>query len=622
MTSQQAGAYDFPFEADNVYGHALNLLLRRKCAPRPGEVHLDIGCGYGAIAEKIQSDLGRVYVGVDGSGYGVASLAERGFEAHKLWLNGRNETLRGLHEIIAGRTVASITFLDTIEHVVDGDEIVQAIADVAREHLAQVVISAPNITHRDIGAKLAFGRWDYTATGLLDYTHLRLFDQSLLQAVLEKAGLLVVDRHDVIQPDSDQHFPSTYPALAAGTPLNGLLFEAARQSNPFLEVNQFVWLCAPSRETDIQTFTTVRDEPRPLVSAIIRTQGRRLHTLVESLTCLSSQTDTDFEVIVVGHKLDFDRFKAVERVIEDTPEWLRRKIRLVRVEDGGRSRPLNVGFAAASGRYIAILDDDDIPFGNWVEEYRKLDARSPGSVLRGVAVRQDVTNVAVNDRTGLRAEGAPERLYPSEFDFLEHLVENKSPPIALAFPRGAFHDLGLRFDESLDTTEDWDFLLRVSAYCGVASSPTITGVYRWWVGHESSRTVHTLDEWRANYEAILRKQDQSYFIVPKGGLGDIRRLLKNQQHNSSGRGNQGLGPDISASDDLVYQLTSVDDAIYWGQKLAGKLPKDLARALRKGLRRKCLGLKLQYYLSILKKKRRRQLRSKRKIYTRFLAEFH
>ncbi len=83
---------------------------------------------------------------------------------HVVVMEGRLETLRRLEEVIAGRPVGSISVLDAIEHFADGDEVLQAIAEIARKNLALVVVSVPNVTHRDIGAKLAFGRWNYTAT--------------------------------------------------------------------------------------------------------------------------------------------------------------------------------------------------------------------------------------------------------------------------------------------------------------------------------------------------------------------------------------------------------------------------------------------------------------------------
>jgi glycosyltransferase involved in cell wall biosynthesis len=250
-----------------------------------------------------------------------------------------------------------------------------------------------------------------------------------------------------------------------------------------------------------------------------------MHTFNETLTCLAGQTDTDFEVLVLGHRLPYERQLAVERAIDDSPTWLRERIRLILVNKGNRTHPLNVGFENARGRYIGILDDDDIPFANWVETFRELDAREPGKILRAATVRQDVKTANVGRRAGLRAEGPLDLIYPSSFDLFEHLRTNQTPPVCLAFPRGVFHDLKIRFDEELSTTEDWDFLLRVAAIVGVASSPQITSVYRWWVSEECARLIHPVEEWQANHGRILHKIDGMMFLFPKGTTKRIRHLL-------------------------------------------------------------------------------------------------
>jgi hypothetical protein len=121
-----------------------------------------------------------------------------------------------------------------------------------------------------------------------------------------------------------------------------------------------------------------------------------------------------------------------------------------------------------------------------------------------------------------------ERLYAPSFDFLDHLRVNLTPGLTIAFPREAFHTFGLRFDEALSTTEDWDFLMRSASLCGVASSSQITCIYRWWPQDESSRTVHSQDEWDINYQAVLKKMDQNVWILPKGSTKRIRELLESQ----------------------------------------------------------------------------------------------
>ena len=525
--------YDNLYAVDNVYGHAVELLTKVVTRGADSPVHLDIGCGYGRIAEPLVLSTGLSYIGVDASSLGVESLRKRGFEAHEAELSGDSETYDTLNKIVGERPLASITFLDTIEHLVDGDLILKAIGRLAQERNAYCVISTPNVAHRDIGRKLVGGFWDYTPSGLLDHTHVRLFNNKTFTRALDQAGLHIIDSKDVYQVHSDQCFPETNPFLSESNLLGSYLNELRDKVDQFGSVNQFVRLCVACRPLNIKTYVADRHEPRPFLSVIVRTQGNRIHTLTELMTALFSQTSTDFEVLIIGHRIDVEAQIRIERVIEDCPAQLRDRTRLIRVYDGQRSRPLNVGFEEARGSYIAIMDDDDIPMAHWVETYRAIAAQHKGRVLRATVVRQKVCNVRVSGHEGLRADGEMEKIYPSEFDLFKHLIENHSPNNGLAFPRGVFHDMGIRFDESLTTAEDWDFLMRCVAVVGIGTSENITAVYRWWLTEENSRTLHSRGEWKSNYNAILRKHDQISFLMPKGTASNIRRLIQESDIQSS-----------------------------------------------------------------------------------------
>jgi 2-polyprenyl-3-methyl-5-hydroxy-6-metoxy-1,4-benzoquinol methylase/glycosyltransferase involved in cell wall biosynthesis len=527
MIESPAGTYDNAFQTDNVYGHALELLVRHKVQV-PDGIHLDVGCGYGRIAEPLVAALGVQYVGCDADSAGLESLRQRGFETHQLLLGNEDDTFRALQQIVGNRPLASITILDTLEHLPDTSATLRALRRVAQGGGAFVVLSVPNVTHFDIGAKLILGRLDITDVGILDHTHMRTFSAATLDRELRAAGLYPVDSRDTKLPASDQHFPKDHPLLSQATEVGALLRSLRREADPaHEEVLQLVRICSPgSAAAEVPFVKAYAEEKRPFLTAVVRTRGRRLHTLRETLLCLGGQTDQDIEVLVVGHRLEPDAIKSVERVIDDQPEDMRHRTRLIRVEDGNRVRPLNVGFAEATGRYIAIVDDDDLPMAHWVETFRKLDRRAPGRLLRTASVRQNVRSVNVQGSEGLRDEGPPERIYSKTFDVFEHLLTNQSPPISLAFPRGAFHDLGLRFDETMTTTEDWDFMMRVVLLLGVESSTERTGVYRWWVEGESSRTDHDESEWRRNFFAIVRKLDSRPLMLPAGSVERLRQLLE------------------------------------------------------------------------------------------------
>ncbi|MGD0102978.1 MAG: methyltransferase domain-containing protein [Rhodopila sp.] len=568
MSHQPTGTYDNQYCYDNVYGHALALLLQQRNVHIETTLHLDIGCGYGRIAEPLTAQLGRTYVGVDADEGGLASLRSRGFEAHDIWLAEEGPTYEALQDIVGNRRLGSITMLDTLEHLADGDSVLRAIHRLAIKHSAFVVISVPNVAHNDIGFKLAFGRWDYTKSGLLDHTHLRLFSADVLDRVLCQTGFYTVSRNDVLMASSDQHFPADHSALAHGSQLHAYLSELRDRADPYGKVNQFVRLCVPCTPTGGQPFLQPLTEVRsPFLSIVVRTQGKRIHTLEEVLTALAGQSDTDFEVLVMGHRLSLEPQLAVECALEDCVEWLRMKCRLLLVDDGNRTHPLNEGFAQAIGDYIVILDDDDLPFGHWVEAFRKLAEGKPGRMLRTVTVRQQVTNVTICGKPGLRAIGPLEKIFPVDFDFLAHLRSNHSPGLSVAFPRSVFHDLGFRFDESLTTTEDWDFMMRIAPVVGTACGSDITAIYRWWNRDESSRTVHDQDEWERNRLRILQKMDDTTILFPPGTADRIRFLLDHYDRtthgSSSGESERTGDPERSVQLDPLRDVVSILGSTSW-----------------------------------------------------------
>ncbi|WCK16162.1 methyltransferase domain-containing protein [Agrobacterium tumefaciens] len=535
------GHYDNRFEWDNVYGHAVKLLIRKRAVGHGAEqdgVHLDLGCGYGRIAEQVISNLRMEYVGIDGAPEGVASLKGRGFEAHELLFETYEQTLSRIDEILAGRKIASLSMLDTLEHLTNGDLVLQIIRELIGRDNAPAVLSVPNVAHSDIGFKLASGSWSYTREGLLDHTHVRLFSEASLKRTFEAAGLHVVDQYDVRIAKSDQDFPLTHPALASGTTLNAFLTHLRNGVDDTASINQFVRTVAAGPKVRDRAYLSEEEKggARPFLSVVTRTQGKRLHCLVEMLTALSAQSDRDFEVVVIGHKVPHDRQLKIERALDDCPEWLRNRIRFIKVDEGNRTRPLNIGFEEARGDYIAILDDDDIPMAHWVSTFRELSVKKPGAVLRTIAARQEIETVTVNGSDGIRATGALVP-YASEFDLIQHLVANQTPPVALAFPRGVFHDLNMRFDETLTTTEDWDYLLRTALVVGVSWCDQVTSVYHWWkLSEESSRTDHDQAEWNANHQIINRKMDTLPILLPAGSaryLRELRALANSGWHGIS-----------------------------------------------------------------------------------------
>lgn len=524
--------YDNPYYPDNVYGHVLELVRNRvEYLKDTSGVHLDLGCGYGRIAEPLVESTGLTYVGLDLDDVGIKSLVSRNLEAYVCDLRLPLDALKSdIKTRLGGRKVTSISLIDVLEHIAEPATLLHVIRDLLIEFDAFFVLSVPNIAHRDVGIKLTLGRYDIRANGLLDHTHFHNFTETGLKRFLAQHGLHMMERHDVLIEHSDQAFPQDHPGLSdaalLGCYLRGLRDVIDRTATS----NQLVGIClsGPVEKPAHLIMEKSIGKEVPFLSVITRTQGRRPSTLRDVLLSLAAQTCDDFELIVVGHKLTPESRLLVERLIEDTPQYLRDRIRLLLVERGNRTAPLNDGFEAATGRYVAILDDDDLPMAHWVETFKDLAKTEPGCVLRAVAVKQECDEVITSSAlvAAPRAIGGFSKEYPSRFNWLEHLRVNQTPPIALAFPRTAFADLNIRFDETLTTTEDWDFLMRVVAVCGAASSPAVTCIYRWWKGAESSRSVHSQEEWRSNHQRIFEKMDGSPMLIPAGITRQIRELME------------------------------------------------------------------------------------------------
>ncbi|MEM5312042.1 methyltransferase domain-containing protein [Paraburkholderia sp. JHI869] len=517
-----SNVYDHPYASGTVYSCVVELL--RAHADTDG-VHLDIGCGYGAIAEPVL-EMGLTYVGLDLDAGRLQAIGERGFETRAIDLSDEHAAIATLRSALGERKLASISMIDTLEHITNGPQFLNALRDFAENRAALFVAAVPNAAHRDLGAKLLGGRWDYTVEGLLDHTHVIHHTDRLLNAMMSNAGWTEVARADFHRQRSDQYFPTFDPLVSDTTPLNRYLGQIRAAADEFSTVNELVRAYLPGARKAVPLVVEPSVE-RPFLSIVMRTQGRRLANFRDLLLALTAQTSQDFELIVIPHKVEFELQKRIERVVEDMPEAIRNRSRIVLCDRGGRTAPLNLGFELARGHYITILDDDEMIFAHWVETFQKMAERAPGRMLRAVAAEQDIAETpgTAAGGKGYSVVSAIRHPFPATYDLYAHLLQNYSPPVAISFPRAVFHELGLRFDESLNTAEDWDFELRCVLMCGVEASPEITCIYRKWKKGESSYSIHSQSDWERDYHTILTKIDQQYHVFPPGTI----KLINDQR---------------------------------------------------------------------------------------------
>lgn len=565
------GRYEFNYDKNGPYGRAVALTVAHR---RPG-VHLDLGCGFGAIAEPLR-DAGVEYVGADCDPEGLASLAARGFGTVPIDLTNIAECEAAIRDALAGRPIGSISLLDVLEHLAVGDDLLEMLRRMGDGTSAPLIISVPNVTHRDLGAKLVLARWDYTPTGLLDRTHLVHHTQEYLSDRLSASGWGCVETRDFDLVDSDQHFPDGLPTLNRSTSVGAFLSTLRETAAPHAVTNQFVRAyqpvvvpTSPDRESS--------SERRPMFSVIMRTQGKRLAALREALLCLRGQTIQDFEIRLMVHRPSEDATEGLLDLLHELPAELAERVHLTLVTDGGRSRPLNQGLECARGQYVVCLDDDDLVLAHWLETFQALASERPGSVLRAGAVSQTARPVTSPRGVESHWMSGPVVLeFPEEFEIIDHLHRNYTPLMAWAFPRTAHTDLGLRFDEDLHLCEDWDFALRALQYCGVAASPEITSIYRRWEGAENSATLHQAHEWDEVRRSILDRMDAGPLLLPAGTLGSLDRQLYGRVAELDGYATK-LERNLAESRGYA---TTLEGHLEESRRYAAKLETDIAELKR------------------------------------------
>lgn len=521
---QLTGRYDFSFAWDSAYGHVVEMLGRLDLAR--GAV-LDLGCGFGSIADPIV-ELGYDYLGADIDEEALAQLAKRGFEAHRLDLLNVEDLPSRMQELAGKRRIAAVLLLDVIEHLPQTRSSLAAIrAGIDRLGAPVLIVSVPNVAHVDLGAKLVFGRWDYTSTGLLDSTHVQLFTSARLSTEARACGLIELDANDFRLTASDQRFPAGHPALCAESPPAQAMRMWRDLADPHGETIQFIRAFAPyqlasgSPSSDVATVQPTAVRP---MTVVMRTQGKRPHSLRDALTCLAAQTVDDFDVLLMVHTDRPDTvLPEVTKLVSEFGPTFSLRVRVVRVAGGGRARPLNVALDLVRGEYVSFLDDDDIVTADWIEAFLGIvEAHGQGAIARSVGAVRHVSVAADHQCAPYLVESGLEFRYSERFDSVHHIWGNETPICTFAVPRQLM-DLGLRFDEQLPVLEDWEFLLKCVSLAGVRDTGKVTSIYQMWQSGESSASLHDATLWHAAQRVIQDRTDSRPLVLP---AGSARQLIR------------------------------------------------------------------------------------------------
>ena len=182
----------------------------------------------------------------------------------------------------------------------------------------------------------------------------------------------------------------------------------------------------------------------PTVSVVIPAYNRA-DVLPRTIESVLSQNYEDFEVIVVDDASTDDTEAVVSSYDDDRLRYLHHD------ENRGANAARNTGVRAATGTYVSFLDSDD--------EFRPENLAVTTAVLER---RPDCAGVFTSFRSV--RNGRVENVsvaQPGEMSFERICSENAIGGFScVSFRADVFDSVGL-LDESLRSSQDWDFFIRV-----------------------------------------------------------------------------------------------------------------------------------------------------------------
>ena len=209
----------------------------------------------------------------------------------------------------------------------------------------------------------------------------------------------------------------------------------------------------------------------PKVSVIIISHDRPIY-LKEAIDSLLKQTDPSWEAIIMETSAGMAPLNILRHIADS-------RIRIVFMNSDNTSALWNAGIQISCGKYISFLDDDNRKTPTFIEKLsRYLDVNYEKS---GVACHWGIIN-----ETGARTE---ERIVPENITFEIERERNYIDNGGLLLRREVFSWIE-GFDESFNTTEDWDLILRLLKKGGqIGTLQEVLSEYRSHSGNKSHRSL-------------------------------------------------------------------------------------------------------------------------------------
>ncbi len=249
----------------------------------------------------------------------------------------------------------------------------------------------------------------------------------------------------------------------------------------------------------------------PVLSVIVRTLARN-ERLAECLDSLAQQNTRDFEVVVV------DMSGGAAADVIGSP----RDLHLTHLDTQGRvlnrAVALNYGIRRASGKFIAVLDDDNIWSAPQAKTLIRLFGDDTDLVYTG-------TRRLINKPDGTKVR---EECRFTPFNYEKLVRGNYIYATAMAFQKKSWERVG-RYDARFHVYEDWEFLIRLARSGKVVTEESFWAYSRSFTGVPGV-SDHNLDKADCDRcrAAVVWKHRQLYVddLAETAPMTQVRRVLE------------------------------------------------------------------------------------------------
>lgn len=247
--------------------------------------------------------------------------------------------------------------------------------------------------------------------------------------------------------------------------------------------------------------------PQPKISIILITYNRS-RFISEAIESVLAQSFSDWELLIIDDASTDDTRKIIENLIE-TEKRIKYFFNKTNI---GISKSRNMGLSLAQGKYIAIIDSDDIwdDSNKLKSQYNFLENNRDYALLGG--------GVIVINQNGQEIK----KYYNPESDEKirkKMLIKNPFAHSSVMYLKKAAVDLG-GYDPKLKTLEDYDLYLKIGAKHKLYNLKKYFSKYRVHSGNISAAE-------RANMMKLniflINKYKKNY---PNYGIAFFRRSLR------------------------------------------------------------------------------------------------